>query len=113
MSITGKNFRRFCILASLAALSVCANAFMFDTRIVIDRALNSPTLTVRYSGATVALVELKVNGDSLGTRSVSAAKTSGETNFTLNLAALHDGDNSVEVCLYDKAGKLVGSEKTV
>jgi hypothetical protein len=103
-----------CVLAGLAALSVCAHAFGFDdARIVIDRAINSPTLTVRYSGATVALVELKVNGESLGTRSVSASKSSGETNFTLNLTSLHDGENTVEVCLYDKLGKLVGTEKTV
>src|SRR5438270_623843 len=73
MSITGKNLRRIIILAGLAALSVCANAIMLDTHIVIDRALNSPTLTVRYTGATVALVELKVNGESIGTRAVSAA----------------------------------------
>jgi hypothetical protein len=103
-----------CVLAGLGALSAFAGAFSFDdAHIVIDRALNSPTLTVRYSGATIALVELKVNGESLGTRSVSVLKNKGETNFTLNLSALRDGENTVEVCLYDKAGKLVGTEKTV
>src|SRR5690242_15773662 len=113
MSITGRTLRKMCVLAGLAALSVCANAFTFDAQIVIDRAINSPNLSVRYTGATVVLVELKLNGESLGTRSVSAAKDSGETNFTLNLASLHDGDNTVEVCLFDKAGKLVGTQKTV
>jgi hypothetical protein len=101
-----------CILAGMAVLSVAANAFMFDVKIAIDRALNSPTLTVRYSGANVALVELKLNGMSLGTRSVSSGKDSGETNFTLDLSSLTDGDNVVEVSLFDKNGKLVGTERS-
>jgi hypothetical protein len=101
-----------CILAGLAVLSVTANAFMFDVKIAIDRALNSPTLTVRYSGANVALVELKLNGVSLGTRNVNAGKASGETNFTLDLSSLNDGDNVIEVSLFDKDGKLVGAEKS-
>jgi len=111
--MTKKTLRRMCILAGMAVLSVtAANAFIFDVKIVIDRALNSPTLTVRYTGANVALVELRVNGESLGTRSVSNAKASGETNFTLNLASLNDGDNTIEVCLYDKNAKLIGTEKS-
>jgi hypothetical protein len=101
-----------CILAGLAVLSVTANAFMFDVKIAIDRALNSPTLTVRYSGANVALVELKLNGVSLGTRTLNPGKSSGETNFTLDLSTLNDGDNVIEVSLFDKDGKLVGAEKS-
>ncbi len=112
MSITNKILRRMCILGGMAILSVAANAFMFDVKIAIDRALNSPTLTVRYSGANVALVELKLNGVSLGTRSVSSSKANGETNFTLDLSTLNDGDNVVEVALFDKNGKLVGTEKS-
>ncbi|MBC8064053.1 MAG: hypothetical protein H7Y17_04435 [Chlorobia bacterium] len=104
--------RRMCILAGMALMSVAANAFMFDVKIAIDRALNSPTLTVRYSGASVALVELKLNGMSLGTRSINSGKTNGETNFTLDLTTLVDGDNIVEVSLFDKNGKLVGTEKS-
>lgn len=84
----------------------------FDTRIMIDRALNSPTLTVRYTGANAALVELRVNGESLGTRAVTASKANGETNFDLNLSDLKDGDNEVEIRLFDRTGKLVGSDKT-
>ncbi len=110
--MTKRILRRMCILAGMAVLSVAANAFMFDVKIVIDRALNSPTLTVRYSGASVALVELKLNGVSLGTRSVNSGKPTGETNFTLDLSTLNDGDNIVEVSLFDKNGKLVGTEKS-
>lgn len=112
MSMTRRSLRKVCILAGLAVMSVAANAFTFDVKIAIDRALNSPTLTVRYSGANVALVELKLNGVSLGTRSVNAGKANGETNFTLDLSNLNDGDNAIEVSLFDKNGKLVGTEKS-
>lgn len=112
MDMTSKTIRKMCVLAGIAALGVSAQAISLDARIMIDRALNSPTLTVRYSGAHTALVELQVNGVSLGTRSVTASKDSGETNFTLNLSDLKDGDNEVEIRLFDRTGKLVGSDRT-
>jgi len=110
---TSKMMRKMCVLAGIAVLGATASALVpFDTHISIDRALNSPTLTIRYSGAHAALVELRVNGDSIGTRSMSAAKDAGETNFNVNLTDLKDGDNLVEVRLYDRTGKLLSSEKT-
>ncbi|HVT12399.1 MAG TPA: stalk domain-containing protein [Fimbriimonadaceae bacterium] len=93
-------------------MAVAAHAFIFDGQITIDRALNSPTLTVRYANANAALVELRVNGESIATRSVSSAKSSGETTFTLNLSSLAAGDNKVEIRLFDKAGKLLATETT-
>jgi len=108
--MTGKTLRKMCVLAGIAVLAVSANAFTFDAHIMIDRALNSPTLTIRYTGAHAALVDLLVNGASIGTRSVTASKDTGETNFTLNLSDLKDGDNDVEVRLFDRTGKLVGSD---
>src|SRR6185312_2922540 len=109
--MTSKTIRKMCVLAGIAALGVTANAFTFDSHIMIDRALNSPTLTIRYTGAHAALVDLLVNGASIGTRTVTASKESGETNFTLNLSDLKDGDNDVEVRLFDRTGKLVGTDK--
>jgi|GEM_PF-736747 len=109
---TSKNLRRMFVLAGIATLGVTANAMPLDARIMIDRALNSPTLNVRYNGAHAALVELQVNGVSLGTRSVSAIKDAGETTFTLNLSDLKDGDNEVEIRLFDRTGKLVGTDHT-
>lgn len=102
-----------CVLAGMSALAALATALPTqDAKINIDRALNSPTVTVRYNGASAALVELRLNGESVGTRSVSASKAAGETNFTINLGDLKDGDNEVEIRLFDRTGKLVGSEKT-
>lgn len=112
MSKTSKTIRRALVLAGISVMAASASAVPWDARINIDRALNSPTLTVRYSGANAALVELRLNGESLGTRSVTALKDAGETNFDLNLSLLKDGDNDVEIRLYDRTGKLVGSDKT-
>jgi hypothetical protein len=113
MDMTSKTMRKMCVLAGIAVLGATASALVpFDTHISIDRALNSPTITIRYTGAHAALVELRVNGDSIGTRSMTAAKDAGETNFNVSLTDLKDGDNQVEVRLFDRTGKLVGTEKT-
>jgi len=96
----------------MSGVMVMAAEIPSDTQINIDRALNSPTLTIRYNGANAALVELRINGESIGTRSVNAAKAAGETNFTIDLQALRDGDNEVEIRLFDRTGKMVGSDKT-
>jgi hypothetical protein len=110
--MTKNMMRRMCVAAGLLVGVVTAQAITSDAQIMIDRALNSPTLTVRYTGAHAALVELRVNGESLGTRSVIASKDAGETNFSLNLTDLKDGDNEVEIRLFDRTGKLVGSDHT-
>lgn len=91
-------------------MAIAAQAFILDGQITIDRALNSPTLTVRYSNANAALVELRVNGESIATRSVNPGKNSGETTFTLPTANLAGGENKIEIRLYDKAGTLLASE---
>jgi len=100
------------LLAGALTVSAAASAF-YDPTIAISHALNSPTLTVRYSGVTVASVELRVNGVSVGTRSVSGTNSAGETNFDVDLSTLKDGDNQIEVRLFDKAGKIVGVKKSL
>lgn len=108
-----KNFwTKMCATAGLMAACVAANAFLYDATILIDRALNSPTLTIRYTGASATLAELRLNGVSVGTRSLNGSKTSGETNFTVDLSSLAIGDNQVEIRLFDKGGKVVGTERT-
>jgi hypothetical protein len=105
------NIRRTMALAGAAALSSGAFAFMFDAQIMIERALNSPTLTVKYDGANAALVELRVNGESFATRQVSNTTSKGETTFTLTVTDLKDGENEIEIRLYDKTGKVIESKK--
>lgn len=110
MANTKKAIARWLALAGLVAASSLAAAFIDDAKILIDRALNSPTLNIRYSGASAALVELRINGISLGTRTVNPGKSAGETTFNIDLTTLSEGDNAVEVRLFDKNGKLVGTQ---
>lgn len=97
------------VLGSVAAASPFAS--FLDAKIAIDKAAGSPTLNVKYSGAAATLVELRVNGQSLATKGVSG-KDAGEASFTLALANLKDGDNDVEIRLFDKTGTLIGTQKS-
>ena len=109
---TTRTCRRTIAFAILATVAASASALSVDPQITIDRALNSPTLAVRYAGATATLVELRINGESIGTREVSGARSGGETSFTIDLDALKNGDNLVEIRLFDRTGRLVGADKT-
>lgn len=100
-------------LAGLLALANAAIAVDPDATIVISRSINSPTFSVKYSGASVALAELRVNGESVTTRNLNSSVTSGETNFNISLSSLIDGENEIEVRLFDRSGKLVGTQKSV
>ncbi len=111
MTSKSKNWvARACAFAVVFSAGTLAMATVQDASIVIDHALHSPTLTIRYSGAHVAMVELRLNGVSYATRKTDATPAKGETNFSLDPASLTDGDNDVDVHLYDKNGKLVGTE---
>ncbi len=103
---------RLAVLAAVAVLGSAAHATMLDATVLIDRAANDRTLTVRYNGANAALIELRINGVSAATRMVDESKDNGETSFTLDTASLADGENNVEIRLYDEDGKVVGSRKT-
>ena len=109
---TTRMCHRLIALAGLAAVAASASALSVDPQITVDRALNSPTLSVRYTGATATLIELRINGESVGTREVSGSRSGGETTFTIDLDALKNGDNPVEIRLFDRTGKLVGADKT-
>lgn len=109
-----KTYAKLMAVLALVTVGAVSNAFTIDdAKIMIDRALNSPTLTIKYKGAAAAMVEMKLNGISVGTRTLDTAKTSGESNFTIDLSTLMEGDNEVEIRLYDKDGKVVGTEKSV
>lgn len=102
--------RKICIVAGIAAAFGAHASALQDATIKIDRPVNSPTLTVRYSGVKVALIELKVNGKSVNTRVVNADQTSGESAFSLDTEALAEGENEVEALLFDANGKQVGRQ---
>ena len=49
---TSKAIKTMCALAGITVMAATANAFplLSGAQIAIDRAINSPTLTVKYSG---------------------------------------------------------------
>lgn len=112
MAKTKNWIARCCALGLLIGACFQASAHVQDATILIDRALNSPTLTIRYSDAHVALIELRINDASYSARNMDPGLAKGETNFTIDLASLRNGDNDIEVRLYDKDGRLVGSQKS-
>lgn len=100
------------ICAALVISAVAAQASFVDASIMIDRAANNKTLTVKYDGARAVMVELRINGVSVTSKKVSDQFTEGETTFDIDVAALESGNNKVEIRLFDASGKLLGTEKS-
>jgi len=106
---------KLAVLAGIIALGAVAQATflsVFDIKILLDKSANGSTLTVRYSGGKAELAELRVNGISKATRSLSSDDDKGETSFDLQGAWLNDGENLIEVVLIDKGGKVLGKQKS-
>lgn len=108
-----KNLGKTLLLTAAAVVAVAAHASLADATILIDRAANSKTLSVRYDGAKAVLAELRINGKSVASRQLDNSLDSGETNFTIDVAALTDGDNKVEIRLYDGNNKVVGKQESI
>jgi hypothetical protein len=104
-----KGFKWAAIAACLAAAGA---ALAQDSSLKIDRSVDSKTLSVSYSGARAALAELRINGRSAATRSLSDTRSTGEATFSLNPASLEDGENEIEVRLYSADGVMLLSEKS-
>ncbi|MBS1724589.1 MAG: hypothetical protein JSS66_16730 [Armatimonadetes bacterium] len=102
---------RWAIAAGLTCAGLTAQAWMAQ-EVVLTKAGDSKTLTVRYNGAKATLVELRINGVSVATRAVSGDATTGETNFTMDTTKLKDGDNVVQVRLYGADGAVLATEQT-
>ncbi len=104
------------VLAGITVLSASSAALALpldEAKILIDRSANSPTLNIKFSGVAATMVELRVNGTSYGTKPVTAKNKQGESSFTLDPSLLSEGDNEVEVRLFDKDGRLLGTERTI
>lgn len=97
------------LIAGLSVMAVVAQASLADATVLVERAANNRTLTVRYSGAA-ALAELRINGQSVATRSLNEKVMTGEASFAIETAELADGENTVEIRLYDLDGKVVGTQ---
>jgi hypothetical protein len=103
---------KFLICAALVMSAIAAQASFVDASIMIDRAANNKTITVKYDKARAAVVELRINGVSIASKAVSDQFDSGETAFDIDVAALESGNNKVEIRLFDASGKLLGTENS-
>lgn len=104
--------KRLVILAVVAGATVSQASSRQDGSIRVDHTVNSPTMSVKYLGMKAALIEIKVNGRGRGSKVVSPDNTRGEIDFALDLESMDDGDNLVEVTIYDQNGKVIGLQKT-
>ena len=105
-----KLWTRMSLIAGLSVMAVVAQASLADATVLVERAANNRTLTVRYSGAAAALAELRINGQSVATRSLNERVMTGEASFAIETAELADGENTIEIKLYDLDGKVVGTQ---
>lgn len=114
--VTKKLFASIAVLAGITVLSASSAALALpldEAKILIDRSANSPTLNIKFSGVAATMVELRVNGTSFGTKPVTSKNKQGESSFTLDPSLLSEGDNEIEVRLFDKDGRLLGTERTI
>ncbi len=98
-------------LGALAlALSSGASAFFVAPKVHIEKNVNAPVITVKVQGTGANLAELRINGESVGTRTLDPSDKLSELNFNVDLTNLSDGDNKIEVRLFDEDGRLLGTE---
>ncbi|MBS1704750.1 MAG: hypothetical protein JST40_02670 [Armatimonadetes bacterium] len=97
---------------ALVATMLAGVAFAWKRDVTIDRAVNSPIITVKFKDVRATLVEFFINGVSAGTRAIGSDETAGAVEFKLDTDLLEDGDNKIEARLYDSTGKLVATESS-
>lgn len=105
-----KNWMKWGLLgaAVLAAASSFAVPRLPD--VAIERALYSETVTVRFEQPRARMIELRVNGRSVGTRAVNGSMTN-EAIFRVDQTLLDEGDNEVEALVFDEDGRLIEAQK--
>jgi len=98
-------------ITDLASLKSRLGIIEQDVKII--KASDRPAFTVRYSGTKVSKIEIRLNGSSIGVRTVNSKKTEGEASFSLDISLLQKGDNLIEALLLDASGKVITTEKTI
>lgn len=105
--------RNLLFSAGIAVVAARASAIAVDqAKVVINKLEGNTRLSIQFSGASVSMIEMRLNGVSIGSTKFATAKVVGDVTFGLDPDALHDGDNAVEIRLFDGIGNLVGVEKT-
>lgn len=103
---------KLAIMAGIMIASLSCQASFVDASILINKAANNKTLTVSYEGAAAAIVEMRINGVSIASKEVNGKVQEGSASFDVNTAALKDGENTIEIRLIGKDGRVLGTETT-
>lgn len=77
--------------------------------VAIERAITGQSVSVRFTQTAARLVELRVNGMSVGTRAVNGSLTN-EASFRVDSTVLNEGVNKVEALIFDADGKLLDTQ---
>lgn len=110
-------FKKFAWLGTAAvALALATPSFAtmrMNPGIIIERAFNSPIVTLKIEESRARVVELIINGKSYATQTLSGKASLQELQFHVDLSELGEGKNQVEARMYDENGVLIGTEKSV
>ncbi len=107
-----RNVLHACFGLCLFALSGSIYAFVFDTKVVLQKAFEQNSLIVRFTDLNPSVVQLRLDGKVIGTRDVVAVNGAGEAVFDLNPSALPPGDHILEAILLSSESKQIGKSST-
>lgn len=110
--MNARNMARLAIFAGIFTVAAASQATPIDASILLEKAANNRTITVKYDGAPAASLELFVNKVSVLTRNLPGTDSRGEIQLPLDTALIPDGDSEIEVKLLDKSGSVLGSQVT-
>jgi hypothetical protein len=103
------SFKKMLAIVAIATSSTAAFALQ---EVKIQHAVNSPSITVKYTKMAAAMAEIRLNGRSYSTQKLDASASQGELNFLIDFAVLSEGDNQLEVILFDASGKELGRQES-
>ncbi|MCG9895299.1 MAG: stalk domain-containing protein [Fimbriimonadaceae bacterium] len=105
-------WKRLCLPMVAISMGALAQASLLDATVLVERAANNRSFTVRYSGAQAALIELRIGDRTLATRLLDRSREAGEAIFSLDPAELADGEHEFEIRLFNADGQVLATQKS-
>lgn len=99
------------IVGAIILSSSGVQARFFDPQMIIERATNSPVVTIRFHESRARVIELRVNGRSVATRAVVSSNSEQVLKFHVDLSRLEEGTNPMEIRMYAEDGTLVATKQ--
>lgn len=98
-------------MGALILSSSGVQARFFDPQMIIERATNSPVVTIRFHESRARVIELRVNGRSVATRAVVSSNSEQVLKFHVDLSRLEEGANPMEIRMFAEDGTLVATKQ--